>query len=398
MNVGSYEQYFAIWGPSGTQMFRADEHQKSRIINEDSVRAAPGLRDYRGPLILFSYMPAREQIIFQNVHPDDMKEYEVYSRMLADIKSRVSKTKKIAEDKLIVTHDDTMNSPFVTTMSKQGVLWDYIKNFLAPTVGIEAKDIYVIEAPLSREGNIKAMFVRGPEEENDLPAMKEAKISHGISIPFPFIAVESRISNLGEKYHALLHEYAHYVQKLRDVPHIAYSFEGGINAGANDQERDRRFVEYINNPLEQDAHMRQMIYMLEMGMSPAEVLDFFAPRKSLLHRAEYGKIIDQAIKIYADNKAERRKKPADIQKPTEKTARLSPGINDWWYLGLQEQMNEAQHSNNPLAPTSKPYNLRKTKPVPSSAPKTTEGLLSLKHDKEMSYMKSAEQLLQESRT
>lgn len=404
MNSGSYEQYFAIIGQGGTQVFKANNQQKNRIMDEESLRNDPSLKGYKGPLILFSYLPVRNQLIFQNFHPEDMKKYPAYNQMLEDIKRKVTKAKGLTEDKLVLTYDDTMNSPFVTTISKYTMLWDYISKVLAPRAGIQPQDITVVEAPLSQSGSTRAMFVRDSEEEAEkLPEERNHRISYGITVPYPFIGVESRIRNLGEKYHALLHEYAHYVQKLKELPHIAYSFQGSISDAKSEEERNRRFIEYINNPLEQDAHLNQMVYMLRMGMQPREVLDFLAPKTSLLHRAEYRKILDQAMSIFQKEVGERQQFQ-EQQQPNQRTASLwqkTPGVNDWWYIGSLEQLTDTAHQNDKQDEVStvqqEPYNLRKSKqPMVAQGPRSTEGLLEKKRDPEMGYMKSVEQLLRES--
>jgi hypothetical protein len=75
---------------------------------------------------------------------------------------------------------------------------------------------------------------------------------------------------------------------------------------------------------------------------------------------------------------------------------LDIGINDWQKYGLQEQLNQTQHVNDKQKSHQavKPFNLRRQKQLPNTS---TEELLAKHHDKYLNYMKSTEQLLDESR-
>jgi hypothetical protein len=78
---------------------------------------------------------------------------------------------------------------------------------------------------------------------------------------------------------------------------------------------------------------------------------------------------------------------------------LGIGINDWWYIGSQEALNQSAHQND--QPSTKPFNLKERKsrkPKPEDGkPKSYEEMLGSKHDAEMPAQKTTEQLLEESR-
>jgi hypothetical protein len=251
---------------------------------------------------------------------------------------------------------------------------------------------------LSERGTTVAAFVSSlKDEETKAPLAQKARVSYGISVNYPYIGVESTIKNRGQKYYAIVHEYAHFIQSITGIQIVPYSFKGMISDAGSKEERDKRFVEYVNNPLERDAHLNQMVSMLQMGMSPNDVLDSMADRKDLIGRAAYGRILDEALKIFNGQLKERRQ-TAD-QGKTTRTASVGIGINDWWHYTLQEDLNATQHTQGVVNEPSKakPYNLRNKRMEFPTGPKTTEGLLASKHDKEFGAQKTMEQLLRESR-
>ena len=107
--------------------------------------------------------------------------------------------------------------------------------------------------------------------------------------------------------------------------------------------------------------------------------------------------MDEALKIFNGQLKERRQ-TAD-QGKTTRTASVGIGINDWWHYTLQEDLNATQHTQGVVNEPSKakPYNLRNKRMEFPTGPKTTEGLLASKHDKEFGAQKTMEQLLRESR-
>jgi hypothetical protein len=418
VNRGGYERYFAFWTRNGTAIRRvhpmqsfADPSEKwspqNRLTNESEIRNYRDLAGYSGPIVMFAYLPVKNQVIFQNYHPEDMAHYELLSKMKEDIVSVVSSVKKVPPEKLTLSHDDSEVSPYITMISNVAPVWTMIKDILAPQAGIEPHDIQVVFMPISQNGSTVAAFVQNAQEEDvKTPESKNFRVSHGISVDYPFIAVDPR-NPLGTQQYALIHEYKHFEQKLANVlPKKPYSFEGSVDDARDADEKERRFIEYINTPSERGAHIQQMVFMLYMNMSEKAVLDAFAPNTMPLARAQYRKLFDEAKRIFDQQIAEkrhfRRQQPQPPQQPTQRTAAISyPGGNDFWFIGSLEDQMEGLHQNNipsdeaPVNETGT-YNLRRQKQRKALVPKTMEEMLSDKHDPELGYMKTTEQLLRES--
>ena len=424
MEEGGYELYFAIWGEDGPQVYKTNKEQKQRIQDERARQGEATTQGYEGPILFFAYIPVRNQIILQNRHPGDMSPME--KKMLVAIKEVMAANKGAKEEDLSIGFDNSDKSPFVTTISRYTMLWDYITEVLAPYVKFEPQDIPVIEMPISQNGGTIAAYSSNEKEEEDrVPGSEQFRLTRGINIPYPFILVDPRIRNLGEKYYAMLHEYVHHSQALRNSPLIHYSYKGSMNDAKDQEERTRRFVEYINNPNESEAHLNQMVYMLHMGIPANQVIDMFMPasavksdpKQFIIARAEYRKLLDKAIEIYERDMEElgkqrsKRKSPKDVGKPPKdveaqasgrqtKQAALDISVNDWWYVGLQENINRSRHTNTKQDPQlsgqgTKPYNLREKRGKPAQV-LSMEGMLSRKHDAELSSEKHTEQLLRES--
>jgi hypothetical protein len=394
---------------SFTKIYEIETGQRNRIVSPDAVLSQPGMEDYRGPEpILFSYLPARNMLTFQNWHPNDMKQWKTYNQMYSDIMAYMTNEKSPDKKPPVEAFDDRALSPFVTKISSIRPLWDAIKK-LCKKNGITPKDVDVLETPLSKDMSTKAMFIFDPKQESEkIPDAQEARISRGIGLSEvgrpgdltpPYLAVESRISSVGEKYHAMFHEYVHFFQiSIQNMPHVPYSFKGGPNDATSEDERMARFIEYIRNEREHDAHMQQMLYMLENQWSPNEVLDWFADKRVPIARVEYRRILNDALREYRKEREERLGMAAETTKEPaqQKVASLYLGVNDWWYMGLQENINEKQHYNDMEEgpPGIRPYNRKEQKKIQPHG--TTEELLHKKHDQEMSSQKTVEQLLRES--
>ena len=161
--------------------------------------------------------------------------------------------------------------------------------------------------------------------------------------------------------------------------------------------------EYLDDQKERGKVSDFMLYMLETGMSNKEILDFFSRRDNAVRRAAYMDVLKDAYGKYS---AERKQRRSGTEKLAAKTATVDIGINDWYHFGLQESLNQAQHTNNKqeepasVQPGQRPYNFRskKKQPQPPQGPRSVEGLLGNKHDQELGYMKTTEQLLRESQT
>lgn len=375
---GERNLYFAIW-QSGTRVFKASEAQRGRLIDEDSLREEPSLKGYRGPIVLFSYHHGSKRLVVHDTTPDSMSKSNFLKDMLKDVVRKIAKKSTVAESAITMSHDDVSSKPFLTKMSRQVILWDFIQEELSSGAGFEPEDIQIVESPLTKDGSINSMVIRNPDDERKLPLLMALRARHKVQASYPFIAVESRLASNGMKMHSILKEYAKIYQALQSLPLIQANFQDASNIDE---------FSFLHRDDEKERLISFMGYMLEMGMTQKSIIDFFAPRRRPVARAEFRKLLSEAWRETAANKAERR--PA-----TTKLASLDLGVNDWYHIGLQEALNQSQHSND-KPPTVEPFNLKRKKDQFSTGPLSMNGLLSKQHDRELSYMKSTEQLLRES--
>lgn len=379
---GTDHLYFAIWSGE-TKIFKANHEQRTRLIDEDSLRMEPSLKGYDGPILLFSFDSKSKVLTMHNAYRNSIEKSNFMKQLLGDIMRKLAKSKSISESSIILAQDDMSNKPFVTKMSRQGFLWDFIRDVLAPEAQMQPYDLSIVEAPLTKDGEMKAKLVITPEDERSIPAAVALRAKHKIDVQYPYIAVDSRIKSKGIKFHELLKEYAELLHALKMLPLIHHNFSDESEA----------FDDFVTQSKGEEGKEKQaMLYMLEIGMDRKSVLDFFSPRENVTQRAHHLKILDEVFHEYKQEKAKRR------VTASVKTASLDLGINDWYFYTLQDDLNQAQHTNDkaPVDPT-KPLNSTEKKKQITTTKHTTEGLLNKKHDHELSYMKTTEQLLRESR-
>ncbi len=390
---GDDELYFAIW-KDGTRLFKANREQQLRMYDEDSLRQEKAFVGYKGPIIMISYQPETKQLVVHNGYKDNLEKYERTREMLEDIKRRLGKKKGFSESTVVVIDDDTSTKPTLTKLSKFDVLWDLLNDFFAPEAGFTPQDIPVLMAPLSTDGKIKSLLVKNISDEESIPIAHQMRIKNGVQIQYPFIAVDSRIQSAGMLCHLILREYANFQPALQNLAMLEYIF-------SEDYDDNAKFLEHATDKEASRQNVDAMDYMLRMGMPSKWILDFFSPRKNLIQRAVYMNALELAMKNYDDEHIKRSPLP-----PMSRQASIDTGINDWYFYGLQESLNETQHTNNLQSEPAggqaevKPFNLRNKNPQLqfSQGPKNTEGLLHKQHDNQFNYMKTMEQLLRESRT
>lgn len=419
MNPKKFSLFFAGFSQNGAEVHKANEKQSDRIQNEQSLRQSlrtakcqdcntlnDGLadhcskcnsanleygREYTGPLVLFTFLPERKQLVFQNHHPEDMDRGSL-KELLDKIKTTISAVYKVPEEELIYSYDPSTMSPFVSMMSRYQVVWDYICNTLCPREGIDPKDIPVYDAPVSMHGGLASFISNEGDENEKTEGGLEYRISYGVSLPYPFIQVTARIQNLGLRYNAMIHEYKHYVDYMKkNLSAMPEKYE----------DKEMSFLAYIRSPDEQAAHMEQMVHALSMGMRAPDVLNMFAKTDNLLARAEYSKILDKAIEVFNQQRGIKAKPSPKAPEPQQfitheggcvKLTRLAkdmdssqiPALVDWWNM-------EVGVVNTPLTPSPKDEKKDKA---------TAEGLnalVSMSHDADLGFMKPLEQLLRESR-
>lgn len=387
---GDAELYFAIWKDGTTKLFKANTEQQFRMYDEDALRKEPALKNYKGPLLMFSFFPQSKKIALHDNYRDNLEKYGRTRQMLDDIKRRLVKKKGLSEISMVIADDDVSTKPMITKLSKFDILWDLINDFLSPGAGIAPKDIPVVQVPLTSNGKVKAMLVEDLADEESIPVARQMRIKHGIAINYPFIAVDSRIKSEGMLFHVLLREYAKTQPELQHLPILDYMFAEDYNEGD-------KFLDFANNSEEMSNTVDAMEFMVRSGMPSKAIIDFFSPRKNLIHRAVYTNHLDMALKKIEEDQVKRSPLP-----PMSKKASIDSGINDWYWVGLQEQMNTTKHVNDQQAEPAggateeiKPFNLRRKQLL--TGPRSTEGLLHHQHDEQLNYMKTMEQLLRESR-
>jgi hypothetical protein len=125
-------------------------------------------------------------------------------------------------------------------------------------------------------------------------------------------------------------------------------------------------------------------FLMDMGFSRSDVIDFLSPRDKLSQR------------MGARNRVRRLSR----EMLGAKMASIGPAIdmNAWRHVGLQETLNRAQHSQDHAvaAPLNKDDDKNAGKHDHTS--KSYEELLEKDRDKNLSCMKTTEQLLRESRS
>jgi hypothetical protein len=401
-NPRKYNVFFAGYSKNGPEVRRADERQSERIQNEDTLRASLrtarckecgeinngavtqcskcGVSDftyspeYTGPLVLFSYIPERKQLIFQNHQPEEMEQYSQYRELLEKIKSTMSSVYGVPEKELVLSFDPSSYTPFVSMMSSYKIVWNYIVNIMCPKTGKKPRDITVVEAPVPMKGAIAVFLSNQSSEEERTEGGTEYRISQGISVSYPFIMIDVRIKNAGLRFGAMIHEYKHFLDIGDQTPERIPKYDNP----------DETFLAYIRHPDEQSAHYDQMFHALMMGMRPMDVLDMFAANGDLLHRAEYAKILDKAIVDYKEYK---KKRGNAIKTAGSLSSPEIPVVMDWWYFEMQSgRMSELTKD------------LQKEEEETRDVGKDgLEALVSVHHDGQSGYLKPLEQLLQESR-
>jgi len=132
-------------------------------------------------------------------------------------------------------------------------------------------------------------------------AEEEAK---GIFIYPPAILVDTdSFPTAADQTGTLIHEYWHhiYFRKLkRDIGEYQDQDPNGKDV-YNQEEKNRRWEVYLNNPTERLSHIQQMKYMLARGMSKAEVLMYYSDNKlpgpgDLVQYRKRAELVDEAYK------------------------------------------------------------------------------------------------------
>ena len=378
---------------------------------------------YSGPIVVFSYLPYRKQIVWQSVDPEISSD-PTTSAMCSAARKQVVAWYGVNPSEVMESHDPSKHLPNISKMSHYHVAWQYIRDIMALRYGFDPDeyDIEVLECPRP-VGDAIAAYISVKEDENQ--EVKDIRIGFGISIKFPFIAVNSLNDDYGLSLNALIHEYEHYINDVFLKKKERVNNKDFNDPTVSEEERTRRFLSYIASNKEHDAHVEQMVYMLHMGMTDRDIIDTFCPITNMSWRAEYRLILAEANKIFAADRAKkivpkqyttpkpavqkvldeeiaRAKEPEEKPEVTRdveassshevKTSELDIGVNDWFWEGLQELINHPRQVNIwPDDPQNDTFNLSKIRHQPH-----VEQALEDNRDKDQGFLKSLEQLLRES--
>lgn len=336
--------FFAVDGPEGLRVFKMPMDEGGAPTKQEEVEKATG-----SPYIMFVHDPDSRNIVVLNCIPrDTCPTAHDEGAMVEKLVERIAKSSDLRPEEMILTFDPALAKPFVSNLSSYIIVKDILDE--AKWIG---QDIRVVEAPIDIKDD--ATIIPSPEEEDSRsPSSKRYRAVNGINVQYPFLLVDSRIRSWGKKIKAMLDALCPGHDPLSKLC-------------------EEDFCKLARGRLRDELKTR-MDYLMEMGLDKRSTLDLMAG-PNMVRRAELREIME-SCKIAT----------------ASRTADLGPElqINDWWYIGLQETLNQASHKDETPKPQS--YNLRRMR----ASTTTTEDMLRRKHDKEMSFYKSMEQLLRES--
>lgn len=343
-------------GVAQTTLFAINQNGKTRVFKskpgmEDEAAIKGGLKEAE-EMILFRFDKEVRRICVKNKLPCDFQENDKLKGMIEHIRTNIAKQYDLPRHMVTISFDDGLSSGFVSKISRIKPIWDMI-NTTIPEHAQQIQDFPILHLPFNHECTV----CEGPEDEPD--NVKTFRAARGIQLNYPFFTV----GNIGRG------------MATRKIMDRILSFFFG-----NDPADPEEFMDFVKDHREEIKS--DMKFLTSMGYGKSDVLDFFAGGFDLLKRAEYRKIYDQ------------------LCRPMSKTAQsigLGLGINDWWRYELQDAINQADHSENkPKKKKKKQIEKKDLKNVTPSGPRSYEGMLRMKHDKEMNSQKGVEQLLRES--
>lgn len=350
-----HDPMFAVNINGKTRIFRGRKPDGS-LLDEFGIRSSESMSPYGGILTTFSVDGKKKKVVLHNHMPSEMAKSPYSKQVLEDIVEAAARMCGCPRRELVVAFAPGLSSAFVSSLSRYRVAWDFLARSETP------ENVKVVEAPVDL-GYSLAKGIRGKDDEPE--ALAKYRVLNGIDVQGPFIAIDNRGHRRGSVLRDLVKAYA------------------GL-MGAN-----------ISSPNQIEA-MELMRHMANLDFSDSEIVDFFCDRYDTKTRRVAKKLLRAAMIIATASRS-------GMKKLAQNTG-LGIGINDWWQLGLQEQLNRTQHTNtNPKkvpdpasdANSPKPFNLRKFRERQKHS--HYETMLREQHDKDMSSQKTMEQLLRESR-
>ena len=363
-DTGGGEIMFATAGEQGAAIHRTRGSEHPEVRDEAAIRQLKAMKDYDGPIVIFQVVPPK-QVAILNFSSLEMSKDEKLKAILQEILSAAARFANASKEELVVTFEPSLSMPFITSVRRYEALADFIRT----CVKDRPEDVTVLELPLPVAGMAAAI----PDSDTEVrlcPDCQRYRAVRGMEVKYPFIAVDTRSSNVGLRLAAMAKAYCGLVGK--EMPEF----------GAED----------ARDPENRSKIAESMAYMFAVGIGKKDAVDFFAQRGDYKDRASMWEIADEAWAGPPQKSAAagRRVKTAEFA--------LGIGINDWWYLGLQETMLRSKHTWD--RPTPDAYNLKdekKRQPKVKVEEMVYDELLEPLRDKQMSAQKTMEQLLRESR-
>lgn len=278
---------FAMDDDGRTRAFKA----KGDARDEQSIRER--LPGYEGPLVLFRFEPSSDAVAVSNHLLSPMYEDEVGKRMTNDILDLVSRESGRPREAICMTFDPALSRPWHTRLSRVEPLWGVLS---------EGPDMDVLEVPFKPRDKDGVLLRNPGDEPEELRAFRAAR---GLDLRFPAAVVDGFLPR---------------GRKLGILSRLHESLCGRKPGPRGPQG-------LLRLPDDERADMkRKMLIMLEIGMSPSDVLDFFSDRSSLPERVAYREVMREAVRESAPRKIA--------------TAGIPIGINQWWWPSVPEGLKE----------------------------------------------------------
>lgn len=347
----SYNNMFAIYENNKTRIFEINNKNEHLFSN---LKIRKSLKNYDGPIILFCFDNSQNTVIIKNYLISCIINNNIGKKILNDIIDFMSKVFKVDKQNILVSFDTSFGLPHINKIRNIFPLWEIIAQKYTDPINID-----IIETPFLHNGSKSVLINNSDDEDLKSPKLKAFRSIRGISISYPFIAVNNLISR-GKIISEILKTYNDLRQEKEKEP------------------SGEKLILFLNNKEKREKIKYQMSCLIMMGIKLKDILDIYSDQSSLIKRAEFRNILDEVVLSMNDKKMI--------------YASLPIGINDWWRLSVQEGLNQEKNEK-PKIP--KPFNLKKTKENPSREPLSIEKMLERSHDQSQSQ-KPIEILLRES--
>lgn len=314
-------------------------------------------RETNGKHLVFAYVPEEKRLTLRGHTSLETYRDDYLSDLLKKSLKTISRASGTPAKDIIVDFDHSMDSPYLTKTSRYRALHVLLDGKL--------EELPVLELPMDIE-NGAAMVKSIDDEKSSMPDLLKHRILKGLEVDHPYMAVSSK-GRRGRRY--------------RNMARLL-----------SDKTEDDSLQADLDFSVDPDTEGK-IRFLLEMGMRPRDIIDMMAG-DSMPRRMRHAK---SANRVLRDLFRERHRQ-AFLQ-PT-KTAAIGPtyDVNSWWHIGLQEDLNESQHTENPDMANVEPINTKKQKEKGKKQKyKPYEALLDRNRDKNFGYLKSTEQLLRENR-